>query len=128
MANDINACHFTARLGKDPSIRYSPSGTAIATVSAAVGSRYQGEDKTTWINLLAFGKTAELLGEYANKGQQIALSCRYQLNQWEDSDGQKQSRPEFVIEKFTLIGSKPSAEQQRPEPRGPIEDDLDVPF
>jgi single-strand DNA-binding protein len=127
MANDINACHFTCRLGKDPETRYTPSGTAIASVSAAVGSKYKDEDKTVWIKLIAFGKAAEILSEYAHKGQQLATQCRYELSEWETNEGVKRSTPQFVIEKFTLIGSKPTTEQRRPEPQGPLEDQ-EVPF
>ena len=76
MANDLNLCQFIGRLGRDPEIRFSPDGKAMATLSLACGQSWKSKDtgekqeKTEWVRIVSFGKLAEIIGEYMRKGSQ----------------------------------------------------------
>jgi len=106
----VNKVIILGRLGKDPEMRYAPSGTAIATFSVATNSRQKTEgewvDKTEWHNILAFGKSAEFAGEYLNKGKQVFIEGRLQTSNWEDQQGQKKYKTEIVVSELQMIGSK----------------------
>lgn len=107
----VNKVILLGRLGQDPEMRYSPSGTAIATFSLATNHRQKSQDgewidKTEWHNILAFGKTAEIVGEYLNKGKQVFLEGRLQTSSWEDQQGQKKYKTEIVVSELQMIGSK----------------------
>lgn len=106
----VNKAIILGRLGKDPEMRYAPSGTAIATFSVATNSRQKSEgewvEKTEWHNILAFGKIAEFAGEYLNKGKQVYIEGRLQTSNWEDQQGQKKYKTEILVSELQLIGSK----------------------
>ncbi len=140
----VNKVILLGRLGKDPEMRYAPSGTAIATFSLATNHRQKSEgewvDKTEWHNLLAFGKTAEFVGEYLNKGKQVFVEGRLQTSSWEDQQGQKKYKTEILVNDLQMVGGKgdggsatptPSAssssepaKQAPPKPASEEEDDL----
>jgi len=141
----INKAIILGRLGKDPEMRYAPSGTAIATFSVATNSRQKADgewvDKTDWHNILAFGKLAEFAGEYLSKGKLIYLEGRIQTSSWEDQQGQKKYKTEIVVSELQMIGSKSdtsgsSVEEQNGEeakvnetPQQPAsEEEDDLPF
>ena len=146
MARGVNKVILLGRLGKDPEMRYTPSGTAIATFSMATNHRQKSQDgewvdKTEWHNLIAFGKTAEIAGEYLKKGKQLYIEGRLQTSSWEDQQGQKKYKTEIVISDLQMLGSKgdegfsPPSEapkeeasqkdsSQPPEPAAEEEDDL----
>ena len=110
MANDLNRCDFIGRLGKDPEIRYTPNGTAVANFSIAVGEKWKdkntGEqkEKTEWIRVVAFGKLAEICGEYLEKGKQIYLSGKLQTREWDDKEGNKRYTTEIVANQIQTLG------------------------
>lgn len=110
----INKAMLLGRLGKDPDMRYAPSGTAIATFSIATNHRQKAEgdwvDKTEWHNILVFGKLAEFAGEYLQKGKQVFIEGRLQTSSWEDQQGAKKYKTEIVASELQLIGSKPGIE------------------
>ena len=141
----VNKVILLGRLGKDPEMRYAPSGTAIATFSVATNSRQKAEgewvDKTEWHNILAFGKNAEFAGEYLNKGKQVFIEGRLQTSNWEDQQGQKRYKTEIIVSEIQMIGSKsdssgsPAAKGNIDEPKGEeaqptpaTEEDDDLPF
>ncbi len=147
MARGVNKVILLGRLGKDPEMRYAPSGTAIATFSMATNHSQksaEGEwvDKTEWHNLIAFGKTAEIAGEYLKKGKQLYVEGRLQTSSWEDQQGQKKYKTEIVISDLQMIGSKgdessppvqssgSDAVQQKPSspPEPAAEEEDDLPF
>jgi len=112
----INKVLLLGRLGKDPELRYAPSGTAIATFSIATNHRQKSEgdwvDKTEWHNILTFGKLAEFAGEYLQKGKQVFIEGRLQTSTWEDQQGVKKYKTEIVASEIQLIGSKSEGENQ----------------
>jgi single-strand DNA-binding protein len=104
MANDLNQCNFIGRTGQDPEIKYAPSGTAICNFSIAVGYKYKEEESTEWVRVVAFGKLAELIGEYVQKGKQLYVSGRMQTRSWEDKDGNKRYTTEIVANNVQFLG------------------------
>lgn len=127
MANDLNQCNFIGRLGNDPEVRYQPSGQAVANLSIAVGSKWRdknsGEprESTEWVRLVAFGKQAEIIGEYLSKGSQIFVSAKCRTRKWQDQSGVERYSTEFVIDNLQMLGSRPENHQhggnQMPVPK-----------
>lgn len=112
MANDLNQCNFIGRLGKDPEMRYMPDSSAVANLSLAIGSKWKdkatGEncESTEWVKAVAFGKLAEIIGEYLKKGSQIYLSGRVRTRKWQDSNGVDKWTTEIVADKMQMLGSR----------------------
>ena len=106
MANDLNQCNFIGRLGNDPEMRYAPSGTAVCNFSIAVGYKYKEEESTEWVRVVAFGKLAEIVGEYVRKGKQIFVSGRMQTNVWDDKDGNKRYTTEIIANNVQFLGGR----------------------
>ena len=100
MAKGVNKAILLGNLGKDPEIRYTQSGGAVANFSLATTERRkQGEewtDHTEWHNIVVFGKTAENCGQYLQKGSQVYLEGRIQTRKWEDRDGNTKYMTEIV--------------------------------
>ena len=94
--NSFNKVILLGNLTRDPEVRYTPGGTAVASFAIAVNRRYkQGEetkDEVSYIDIVVFGKTAENCGQYLNKGDAILVEGRLQQRRWDDKDsGQKLS-------------------------------------
>lgn len=104
----MNSVSLIGRLGQNPELKYTPSGTALAKFSLAVDGRkgQNGEKETHWIDCVAWQKTAEVIAEHCQKGKQIGVNGRLNVNQWEDQEGQKHKRTEVVVDSFTFCGSK----------------------
>lgn len=103
-------------LTRDPEIRYTPSGTAIARIGVAVSRRWYNEarelqEEVTFVDVDAFGKRAETISQYLKKGRPIFVEGRLRLDQWEDKQtGQKRSRLGVVLENFRFLDSGQSRE------------------
>jgi len=100
MARGVNKAILLGNLGKDPEVRYTQSGGAVANFSVATTERRkQGEqwvDHTEWHNVVVFGKTAENCGQYLQKGSQVYLEGRIQTRKWDDKDGNTKYMTEIV--------------------------------
>ncbi|HHJ53385.1 MAG TPA: single-stranded DNA-binding protein, partial [Caldithrix abyssi] len=101
--------------GRDPDLRYSPSGTAVASFSVATNhnvknSEGQWETKTEWHNITCFGRTAEFAGEYLKKGRQVYVEGSLRTRSWEDQNGQKHYRTEILANDVQLLGSRAESE------------------
>jgi single-strand DNA-binding protein len=118
MANSMNLCLFTGNLGQDPEVRYSQSGVAVANVSLALSGRKKSgdkwEDKTEWVNLVAIGKRAEVLRDYAHKGSKIRVTSEVQVRKWTDKEGRDRYTTEFLISDLELLTPKAEGQQQAP--------------
>lgn len=103
----FNKVILIGNLTKDPEIRYTPSGTAVANFSLAVNRRYkQGDevkDEVCFIDIVVFGKQAENSGKYLSKGQGVIIDGRLQQRRWESDDGQKRSKHEVVAESIRFL-------------------------
>ncbi len=97
----LNKCMIIGNLGKDPEMRYTPSGQAVTQFTVAVNRNYkdqQGErqEETEWFRVVAWGQQAEFAAEYLRKGAKVYIEGRIQTRQWEGQDGQKRYTTELV--------------------------------
>ena len=144
MAN-LNRVLLIGNLTRDPEVRYTPKGTAVAEIGLAINRIYSGEDgekkeETTFVDVTLWARQAEIAGQYLKKGRPVFIEGRLQLDTWDDKQtGQKRSRLRVVSENLQLLGSRQEGESSspaspprrasaaatpaRPEPRDP---DLDV--
>jgi single-strand DNA-binding protein len=111
MAKSVNKVIILGNLGADPDVRYSASGMAIAKFNVATTESIPGadgsrEDRTEWHRVVAFGKTAEVCGNYLSKGRQVYIEGRLQTNQWEDQQGQKRYTTEIVARDVVFLGGR----------------------
>ncbi len=118
MANDLNQCNFIGRLGKDPEMRYMQDGSAVASFSIAVGWKGKDKEGTEWVNVSAFGKLAEIVGEYCTKGKQVFVSGRFHTRKWQDKEGNDRYSTQINADRIQLLGSKPEGESERPATTG----------
>ena len=134
----VNKAILVGRLGKDPEIKYTPSGTAIANFTMATSENYKDKDgqkqeRTEWHRIVAFGKLAEICGEYLAKGKQVYVEGRIQTRSWDDKDGNKKYMTEIVANTMQMLGkadesaSGASAADSSVVPESPQVDE-DVPF
>ena len=140
----INKAILVGRLGKDPEMKYTPSGTAVASFSIATNySVKDGDgnytDKTDWHNIVVFGRRAEFAGEYLSKGRLVYIEGRIQTRSWEDQNGNKRYITEIVSSDVQLLGSKgdnstketeepPSETEPKDAPVQDEEESDDLPF
>ena len=110
MAKSVNKVILLGNLGKDPEVKYTPSGVAVARFTLATNERYKDkegnwQDKTEWHNLVAFQRTAEIAGEYLKKGRSVYVEGRLQTSSWDDKEsGQKKYRTEIIVNDLVLLG------------------------
>ena len=110
MAKSVNKVILLGNLGKDPEVKYTPSGMAVARFTLATNERYKDkegnwQDKTEWHNLVAFQRTAEIAGEYLKKGRSVYIEGKLQTSSWDDKDsGQKKYRTEIIVNDLVLLG------------------------
>lgn len=119
----MNSVHLFGRLGKDPEVRYTAGGTAVCKFSLATSSKYKDKETTEWHNLVAWGKLAEVIGQYLAKGQQAIFHGRLTYNTWE-KDGVKRTTAEVVVDQMWFVGSPGERKQESKQE----EADLDIPF
>ena len=105
----MNKVMLIGRLTRDPELRYTQSGTAVASFSLAVDRRFSnqnGEREADFINCVAWNKSAEFVANYFHKGKQMALEGRLQVRSYEGNDGQRRWVTEVVAEQIEFVGSK----------------------
>ena len=151
MAKSVNKVILIGNLGKDPEVKVTPSGTPVAKFTLATNERYkdkngQWQDRTEWHNLVAWQRTAEIIGEYVKKGSKVYVEGRLQTSSWDDkSTGEKKYRTEIIVNDLVLLSGRGDGEggsrgggsnnfdQREPEPApaaahtGGITDE-DIPF
>ena len=110
----MNQVTLIGRVGKDPDVKYSQSGTAVCNFSLATSKKIKGEDQTQWHRCVAFGKTAEIISEYVSKGDQFAVSGEINYGSY-DKDGTTVYTTDIIVFQFDFISGK--KEQGQPEPQ-----------
>ena len=128
----LNKIFLIGHLGKNPELRFLPNGTAIASFSIATSeiwkdSNGEKKDRTEWHNLVAFGKLAEICGEYLTKGKQIFCIGKLQTDSWRDKDGNQRSATKVIISEMQMLGGGGKKEEKK-EDRQPDENGPDIPF
>ncbi len=120
----FNRIILIGNLTRDPEIRYTPSGVAVATVPIAVNSRYrQGNEmreETLFIDAVVFGKQAESCTQYLNKGRMVLVEGRLRERRWE-YEGQKKNKFEVIANSIRFLSRKESVESQDTEQLPPEE-------
>lgn len=105
----MNKVVLIGRLTKDPELRYTQGGTAVANFTLAVNRRFanqSGEREADFVNCVAWQKAAEFVANYFHKGQQMALEGRLQVSSYDGNDGQRRWKTEIVAEHIEFCGSK----------------------
>ena len=125
MAKSVNKVILIGNLGKDPEVKYTPSGTAVAKFSLATNERYKDkagewQDRTEWHNIVAWQRLAEIVGEYVKKGSKIYIEGRLQASSWDDKEsGQKKYKTEIIANDLVLLGGRGEAgDSEAPRGRG----------
>lgn len=117
MANDLNHCSFIGRLGADPETRHAPSGDAICNFRIAVGWKTKEKEGAEWVRISAFGKLAEICGQYLKKGSQVFVSGKMSTRKWQDKEGRDQYTTEIRADQMQMLGGKSDgAQQERQQP------------
>jgi single-strand DNA-binding protein len=128
MARGINKVILIGNLGKDPEVRYMPSGTAVANVTIATSEVWkdkqtgENQERTEWHNVALFNKLAEIAGEYLRKGSQVYIEGSLRTRKWQDKSGQDRYTTEIVANDMQMLGSRggsasfePREARQQPE-------------
>ncbi|MBT3321789.1 MAG: single-stranded DNA-binding protein [Anaerolineae bacterium] len=125
MSRGLNKVMIIGNLGRDPEMRYTPSGRPVTTFSVAVSRSWkspngEARSETEWFKVVSWGKLAEICNEFLKKGQQVYIEGRLKTRQWEDKEGQKRSTVELIANEMTMLGERRTKIQQ--EENSVIED------
>jgi len=140
----LNKVMLIGNLGKDPEVRYTAAGTAVASFSLATSEKFKNkngewEEKTEWHNITLWARLAEIAGEYLTKGKTVYIEGRLQTRKWQDRDGRDRYTTEIVGDKMQMLsgkgegGGRPAAGraegQEAPAYEEPVfNPDDDIPF
>ena len=105
----VNKVILVGNLGKDPELRYTPSGAAVATFSLATTNPFkdkEGNRQTEWHNIVAWRQLAEICGKFLHKGRQVYIEGRIQTRSYDDRDGNKRYITEIVAENMQMLGNR----------------------
>jgi single-strand DNA-binding protein len=116
MAGTVNKVILVGRLGKDPELKYTPSGAPVAKFSLATDESFKDktgekQDHTEWHNIVAWNKLAEICGEYLTKGKLIYIEGTIRSRQWQDQAGNKRTSYEIIANQMQMLGSKGDSER-----------------
>lgn len=111
MSRGLNKVMIIGHLGRDPEMRYTPSGRPVTSFSVATSRSWttaEGERRTEteWFNIVAWSSLAEICNQYLKKGQQVYIEGRLQTRHWEDEEGNKRSATEVVAREMIMLGEK----------------------
>lgn len=139
--NGINRVIILGYMGRDPEVRYSQEGKAFASFSVATSETWRDkktqekQKRTEWHKMSAYGKTAELIGEYMKKGAAIYVEGHLQTKSWKGKDGKDQKTTEIIVDQFQMLPSTNSSlpqskddEHTEAPPVATADFDDDVPF
>jgi single-strand DNA-binding protein len=118
----VNKVILVGNLGRDPELRYMPSGDALASFSIATTHSYKDKggqkvESTEWHRISVFGKQAEVAGQYLKKGSSVYIEGRLQTRKWMDKEENERQTTEVVAERFQMLGSRPNQESASGEPQ-----------
>ncbi len=107
----LNKVMLIGNLGKDPEVRYTASGQAVASFSVATSEKFKNrngemEERTEWHNVVLWGRQAEIAGEYLAKGRTVFIEGRLQTRKWQDKDGRDRYSTEIVGDRMQMLGGK----------------------
>ena len=113
MSRGLNKVMIIGHLGREPEMRYTPSGRPVTSFSVATTRSWNSPDgerreETEWFNVVAWGNLAEICKQYLNKGQQVYVEGRLQTRRWEDQEGKKHCTTEVVANEMIMLGERPA--------------------
>jgi single-strand DNA-binding protein len=108
MPRGLNKVMVIGHLGRDPEMRYTPSGKPVTSFSIVTSRSWvtasgDRREDTEWFNVVAWGNLAEICNQYLNRGQQIYVEGRLQTRSWEDNEGKRHSRTELVAQEMIML-------------------------
>ena len=133
----INKVIIVGNLGKDPEIRHTPSGVAVASVTVATSETWkdkntgQQKEQTEWHRIVFFNRLAEIVNEYLKKGSKIYVEGALQTRKWQDQNGQDRYTTEIKASTMQMLDSRTNSAEQQPAQTAsaPAPDDFDdIPF
>ena len=116
MAKSVNKVILVGNVGKDPEVKFLPSGLPVANLTLATSERFKDkagewQDRTEWHNIVAYARTAEIVRDYVKKGNKLYVEGRLTTRSWDDKDtGKKVYRTEIVVNDLVLIGGRGDGE------------------
>ena len=116
MSGSVNKVILIGRLGKDPELKYTPNGTAVATFSLATDEKYKDQtgeqqQRTEWHRIVAWSKLAEICGEYLAKGRLVYIEGSIRSRQWQDQSGNKRTSYDIIARNMQMLGSRGESER-----------------
>jgi single-strand DNA-binding protein len=131
MSRGLNKVMIIGHLGRDPEMRYTPSGRPVTTYTVATSRTWNTSDgerhtETEWFNVVAWGNLAEICKQYLTKGQQVYIEGRLQTRNWEDKEGGKHSSTEIVANEMIMLGERRESNQSSAE--SGLEEEDEFPF
>jgi len=123
MSRGLNKVMIIGHLGRDPEMRYTPSGRPVTTFTVAVSRSWNSGDgerhsETEWFNVVAWGNLAETCKQYLGKGQQVYIEGRLQTRRWDDKEGAKHTSVEIVANEMIFLGERREGAQHEAAPTG----------
>ena len=120
MSRGLNKVMIIGNLGRDPEMRYTPSGKPVTTFSVATSRAWntsEGEKRTEteWFNVVAWSSLAEICKQYLTKGQQVYIEGRLQTRHWDDQEGNKHTSVEIVANEMIILGERREAGESSSE-------------
>lgn len=112
MARGVNKVILVGNLGRDPEVRYMPSGNAVANVTLATTDSWKDkqsgekQERTEWHNIVFYSRLAEIAGEYLKKGSQVYVEGRLQTRKWQDKNGNDRYTTEIIANEMQMLGSR----------------------
>jgi single-strand DNA-binding protein len=111
----VNKAIIVGNLGKDPEVRYMPSGDAVANITVATSSKYKNKagelvEETEWHRISFFGKLAEVVGQYLKKGSSVYVEGRIKTRKYTDKDGVERYATDIVASEMQMLGGKPAGD------------------
>jgi single-strand DNA-binding protein len=132
MSRGLNKVMIIGHLGRDPEMRYTPSGRPVTTFTVATSRTWSTGDgerhsETEWFNVVAWGNLAEICKQYLTKGQQVYVEGRLQTRRWEDNEGVKHTSIEIVANEMMILSER-RENTQSSETNDSSEVEEDFPF
>lgn len=111
MSRGLNKVMLIGHLGRDPEMRYTPSGRPVTSFSLATNRSWNTSDgerhtDTDWFNIVAWGNLAEICNQHLSKGQQVYVEGRLQTRRWDDKEGNKHTTTEVVASEMLILGER----------------------
>ncbi len=129
MSRGLNKVMIIGHLGRDPEMRYTPSGRPVTTFSVATNRSWTTTDgerrtDTEWFNVVAWNRLAEICNQYLSKGQQVYIEGRLQTRRWEDANGTRHTSVEIVANEMIMLGERRGTEEEDYNHADSLEDEF----